>query len=155
MLFHFFFFCHFVFRRPSPTRFSIVSKAMVREIVKLFKFGSCRLDISTTGLYLSQKRKRPRYFKEDWKGKLMLSNSKDAKVNVWSSFPNTVKFSMLYHCSVQQTARYEMSCKFVEITVKTASQVKVKCLRYQTKVTMGYCGRGLWWLLWKMSPVKS
>ena len=73
----------------------------------------------------------------------MLSNSKEAKVNVWSSFPYPVKLSMLYHCSVQQTACYEMSCKFVEIAVKTTSPVKVKCLRFQTKVAMGYCGRGL------------
>ena len=42
-----------------------------------------------------------------------------------------------------QTARYEMSCKFVEITVKTTLPVKVKCLRFRTKVAMGYCGRGL------------
>ena len=42
-----------------------------------------------------------------------------------------------------QTTRYEMSCKFVEITVKTTLPVKVKCLRFQTKVAIGYCGRGL------------
>ena len=74
----------------------------------------------------------------------MLSNAKDAKgINVWCSFPNTIKFSVLYHCSVQQTACYEMSCKFVEITAKTTLPVKVKCFRFRTKVAMGYCGRGL------------
>lgn len=113
---------------------------MVREIVKLFEFGSCGWTYSL-GLYLSQKRKRPRCLRIE-RVSLMLSNSKDAKVNVWSSFPYTVKLSMLYHCSVQQTTGYEMSCKFVEIAVKTTSPVKVKCLRFQTKVAMGYCGRG-------------
>lgn len=53
----FHFFCNFVFLRPSPTRFSIVCKAMVLEIVKLFEFGSCGLGILTRFIPVTKKEK--------------------------------------------------------------------------------------------------
>lgn len=55
MLFHFF--CNYVFLRPSPNRFSIVSTTLVREIVKLFEFGSCGLDIFTRFIPVTKKEK--------------------------------------------------------------------------------------------------
>ena len=64
MPFHFFF-CNFVFLRPSPTRFSIVRFSvvfsMVREIVKLFEFGSRGLDIFTRFI-LNKKKDKAQVF---------------------------------------------------------------------------------------------